>query len=97
MGLRHTGFCNCPGDTLPDLDSIDVDHLFVNMAAFTMGKFMDGDRKLPTYMWPYLGTMFTGEVKDPTCYEQSTCEHIKFDKELYKKALKEASLSAQPR
>lgn len=79
--LRLSSYCNCPDDNKLSLDEIDADHLFALMSAFTMGKFKDGDRRLPSYMWPYFEEMFTGDVKVATCYEQNNCQHVSFDAE----------------
>lgn len=72
-------FCNCSALKNMTYDAVDADHLLVYWAVYTMGRFKDGERKLPPYMWTYLEGEFTGKPKIKTCYELNNCEQLKFD------------------
>ncbi|MEK7518240.1 MAG: hypothetical protein AAB583_06890 [Patescibacteria group bacterium] len=71
--------CSCPDKNNINYGSVDDGHLFVYIAAFTMGKYKDGSRKLPPFMWKYFKDLFTGTLKVKPCYETNTCQHIQFD------------------
>ena len=72
-GWIVTNFCYCNDLGKINYNSVDDHHFYANLAEFTMGRFKDGERKLPSFMWLYLDGLFTGNPKVKPCYETGNC------------------------
>jgi len=70
-------WCKCPNEENIEPDKTDDGHLYVMVNVYTMGKFKDGKRKLPQFMWKYPELTFSGNVNITPCYETNSCEHFK--------------------
>ena len=44
--------------------------IFASFASFTMGKYKEGQRQLPEFMWPFYETLFTGNLNAIPYYEE---------------------------
>lgn len=63
-------FCLCPGK---NYQNTDHHHFYAYMAQFLMGRFKDGQHKLPEFMWPYFEGFFTNNPRVVPCYETNSC------------------------
>lgn len=43
--------------------------IYAGLSSWTMGKYKDGPRALPSYMWRYFTPEFTGVVSEKPVYE----------------------------
>ncbi len=46
----------------------DMDHALLSLASWHMGRFRDGPRALPPYLWPYFELLFTGGGSETPYY-----------------------------
>lgn len=87
-----TSFCNCPDQKKIDLEKVDDHHFYADPVHFMLGKFKDGPRKLPPFMWKYFEGQFTSDLRVVPCYELNNCVSMEIRKDRFCKKFPERKM-----
>lgn len=88
-------FCKCPDTNNIDFDKVDDPHFYALPVHFMLGKFKDGPRKLPPFMWKYFDGQFTSNLRVTPCYETDSCVSLEVNKDKFCEAFPERKICKQ--